>query len=1136
MRPAHMDTIGENSASLVGLWRPTEREQKAYTHMLSLVDTNKEGIVRGQQAVPFFQKSGLPDSILGGIWQLADTEGKGHLTAHEFGAAMKLISLAQAHKPVQLRNLNDEAQLPEMKGVDMSHFSGHFGGMPQSIASNRSASFSSGTGVHARRDSNTSNFGWTSTAGSSFGGIGGDDEAIISLKEKVQYQQLFEKSHPVDGAISGETARALFTKSKLSNEQLSSVWRLGDPHAEGKLRLPGFIVAMYYIRRIMENRNFALPTVCPVSLWRSAGGDIPLKASLASNFSQSSLLGGGSTSDLTFGGLGQMQSQMQTQAQWDVSKDEQTRYEQFFRSLDTSNAGFLTGDVPVNFFLKSKLPEHVLSKVWDLADINRNGKLTKDEFSVAMHLINLRLVGKEIPDTLPATLVPPYMRKAGIVSSSMSNLSPQLRPASARDRLHMESLKRTTSYAAHARGNMPGPISRSSTARSPGPLSPVADESEISALQTQLGQMEDMSRGLQAQRTAAANQIALAGSRKQELEVKISALQSSHEAESRINQELQEKLRGEEARVGALQTQVAEANRKLSIVSAQRSQLEQDVHRVQQQQLALQQKLQQAQDDGRQLTNDISALEQQKRHLEQTITVMQSQIKQQEEANKSLSEQAQTLKTDVTELTQTSTSLSQTTASLSQVQTQGKSTAETEALSFDEVFGTNDSPVYSPSNASFGDMFQSMPLPPTQPISTDPRKSPILASSASPQQRQQDLSPSAVLSGMPGFGPAAAMPTSLPMSTSAHMVASTDAFDSFGAHEKDPFEEFLQAVASPETSAQAASDKAAGGTKTVSSFDAVFSDSTASRGVSADPRSVSSTPAPPSGAFAATFTTPASAMPPLSASAAKSTPTSPQLDAAVAGAKKTGAQALDFTADFNSAFGTMPGASERAINRELEEFDSQFPDIDALSVSEEKAKPVAAAAAAENEDAEKDLTFESVFGAKTDQDEGALASATEAEATAAENSETSDQTNGNSSSSKKPDAKDNNNDSDDDSNFVPPPVVKRAIVSARPMSRVLSIFRSSSNNKASSALDSNTPAMPRRATASEKRQQQSREQDKKFEEQWAKGDWPEWVKHGDHLNERRMLVEMGYPKDRVVEALEVNDFNLAQATDYLLSS
>ncbi|KAJ2385827.1 hypothetical protein GGI05_004576 [Coemansia sp. RSA 2603] len=104
------------------------------------------------------------------------------------------------------------------------------------------------------------------------------------------------------------------------------------------------------------------------------------------------------------------------------------------------------------------------------------------------------------------------------------------------------------------------------------------------------------------------------------------------------------------------------------------------------------------------------------------------------------------------------------------------------------------------------------------------------------------------------------------------------------------------------------------------------------------------------------------------------------------------------------------------------------------------------------------------------------------------------------------------------------------------MSRVLSIFRSSSSNRTSSMSGGSAPAMPRRATAEEKRLQMSREQDKKFEEQWAKGDWPDWVRKGEHTYERRTLLEMGYPKDRVVEALEVNDFNLAQATDYLLSS
>lgn len=47
----------------------------------------------------------------------------------------------------------------------------------------------------------------------------------------------------------------------------------------------------------------------------------------------------------------------------------------------------------------------------DLADINGDGKLTRDGFAVALHLINGKLGGKEIPPSLPLSLIPPSMRK-----------------------------------------------------------------------------------------------------------------------------------------------------------------------------------------------------------------------------------------------------------------------------------------------------------------------------------------------------------------------------------------------------------------------------------------------------------------------------------------------------------------------------------------------------------------------------------------------------------------------------------------------------------------------------------------------------------------------------------------------------
>ncbi|KAJ2614148.1 hypothetical protein H4S08_001849 [Coemansia sp. RSA 1365] len=1122
-----MDTIRDNTKS-DGPWRPTGREQGAYAYLLSLVDPQKEGVIRGQAAVPFFQKSRLPDATLGGIWQLADTDSKGHLTPHEFSVAMKLISLAQAQKPVALVNIADEVPLPDMEGVQLQH-------------ALTSPSIVSVNETHTRRDSNTSSVGWSNLmAGAAASNVNLAD-AAIPVKEKQQYKRIFESSNPVDGAISGAAARNLFMKTKLSTEQLGRIWSLSDPHTEGKLRLPGFIVAMYYIRRIMENRSFELPATCPLPLWRSAGGDVSLK-SPTENLSQSSLTSI-STPDLT-------------DAQWDVTREEWKRYEQFFNNLDTQRAGFLSGDVPVNFFLKSKLPETVLSKVWDLADIKRTGKLTKEEFAVAMHLINARLAGASVPDKLPPTLIPPSLRKASIVSASMRSLSPPLHPTSTRDFAQLsDNLKRTTTYApSSARGSIPTGMSRTSTGRSNAPLSATAaDESDLTALQNQLGQMEDISRGLQSQRYSTTNQLAVAGARKQELEMRLSAVQSSHDVEQRINQELQEKLKGEEAQVSALQAQVTEANKRLSVVSAQREQLEQEVHRVQTQQLAMEQRLGQAQDDERQLNSEIASLEQQKRNLEQNLSAAQEQITRLQQTNQELAARSNALKSDVGALTQKVASATSTAEALDKsVRAQVAESSKQNGLSFEDVFGTGDSQIVSADSAEFninhsellGGRSESLPHQHVSSSAAEMASSAFAGTKSLPVHMSLSQTPPALAVGTESLSGQAALGQSLP-------AASVKAFDSFGMHSADPFEEFLHTTASSKSFNPEAATKntnaefgqldailGRGPGHTVTRSLTKPMEKVASQSMS-DPRSVTSTPAPDGRSKAQGE----------GVGSMRSTPSSPLpfgkavSDTADDSNKSPAAPGQDFAADFSTAFGVTSSTSERAINQDIESFTTKFPDIGVLAISENAGKPdsVAVAEIANNKspNTAEELTFESVFGAGgTDELEVAGHNVLKTDVTSAENAAKTTQSApqsqaGDGSSGNKTEKSKASNEEDV---FVPPPVVKRTNVSARPMSRVLSIFRSSSSSGGrSGGLLSGVPALPKRAMT-DKRQQQTRDQDKKFEEQWASGDWPEWVKKGEHIYERRMLTEMGYPKDRVVEALEVNDFNLAQATDYLLSS
>lgn len=60
--------------------------------------------------------------------------------------------------------------------------------------------------------------------------------------------------------------------------------------------------------------------------------------------------------------------------------------------------------------LKSKLPNTVLKKIWNLSDVDADGCLDIEEFALAMHLIKVKLDGNELPNSLPHHLVPPSKR------------------------------------------------------------------------------------------------------------------------------------------------------------------------------------------------------------------------------------------------------------------------------------------------------------------------------------------------------------------------------------------------------------------------------------------------------------------------------------------------------------------------------------------------------------------------------------------------------------------------------------------------------------------------------------------------------------------------------------------------------
>lgn len=75
-------------------------ERRLFGQLFAAADSEKLGVVTGEVAVKFFDKTRLPPDVLGEIWQIADVENRGLLTPAGFGVVLRLIGYAQAGRTV----------------------------------------------------------------------------------------------------------------------------------------------------------------------------------------------------------------------------------------------------------------------------------------------------------------------------------------------------------------------------------------------------------------------------------------------------------------------------------------------------------------------------------------------------------------------------------------------------------------------------------------------------------------------------------------------------------------------------------------------------------------------------------------------------------------------------------------------------------------------------------------------------------------------------------------------------------------------------------------------------------------------------------------------------------------------------
>uniref|UniRef100_A0A8C5C0W6 Epidermal growth factor receptor substrate 15-like 1 n=1 Tax=Gadus morhua TaxID=8049 RepID=A0A8C5C0W6_GADMO len=289
-----------------------------YDNYFRQVDRGNTGQISAGDAAQFLKKSGLSDSTLGKIWDLADSERKGYLDKRGFFIALRLVASAQGGNDISLNNLNQTLAPPKFKDT----------GSPLASLSPVPS---------------------TQT----------DSQWAIRPDEKGKFDGIFESLLPVNGLLPGDKVKPVLINSKLPLEVLGKIWEISDVDQDGQLDKEEFSVT--------------------------------------------------------------------SSVNWVVPLADRGRYDDLFLKTDTDMDGLVTGTEVIEIFMLSSLPQTMLAQIWGLADTKQMGKLSREQFSLAMYLIQQKVSqGTDPPQSLTPDMIPPSERSAPAADSNSSSGSADL--------------------------------------------------------------------------------------------------------------------------------------------------------------------------------------------------------------------------------------------------------------------------------------------------------------------------------------------------------------------------------------------------------------------------------------------------------------------------------------------------------------------------------------------------------------------------------------------------------------------------------------------------------------------------------------------------------------------------------------
>ncbi|KAF7331740.1 hypothetical protein MKEN_00053800 [Mycena kentingensis (nom. inval.)] len=420
--------------------QPTPDESRIVDTLFAQGEQRDLGFLPGDIALELFNKTKLPVETLHAIWSIADEESRGFLTPQQTLAAVRLCGWAQAGKQPSLQLLENPGPL--------AHFPDATAAVAETISRPPPV-------------------------------------PPLTAEDKAKFRKLFVSGEPVNGLIYGVKAREMFSKSNLSEKQLSKIWQLADTQRRGALDVTDFAIAMHLVQWLMNGDPLTtLPESLPAGLYEQAAAQTssPLPTSAKTNGFLSvdtefkprtpspslspprpppspsldpsrrksrsfistpspspspSRLSLSPAANPTNASRRPAHSLLPTPSpsprsraspplEWELTAEFRTRADRQFDLLDPLKNGYIFDSISLPFLMESKLPPEELSAIWILADANGDRKLNRHGFAIALYLVEQRIRGRNIPSTLPHSLKPPLP----VLEAPVVEKPPQIPPKS----------------------------------------------------------------------------------------------------------------------------------------------------------------------------------------------------------------------------------------------------------------------------------------------------------------------------------------------------------------------------------------------------------------------------------------------------------------------------------------------------------------------------------------------------------------------------------------------------------------------------------------------------------------------------------------------------------------------------------